>query len=125
MICQSEDMMEQFEEKWKRFVGVILSYSRAIPFQTKELKQILEELGDDCDGKLDITCVHIFIHFLKVSTDNLTEVEHIAALKCVASFLVPKRKKQGSKDRYTVIPFLLINVPVSWIYCNHVGAHKI
>ena len=63
MICQSEDMMEQFEEKWKRFVGVILSYSRAIPFQTKELKQILEELGDDCDGKLDITCVHIFIHF--------------------------------------------------------------
>ncbi|XP_065890195.1 uncharacterized protein [Dysidea avara] len=46
---QSEDMMEQFEEKWKRFVRVIMSYSRAIPFQTKELKQILEELGDDCD----------------------------------------------------------------------------
>jgi len=43
------------KENWKRFVGVIIAYSKAIPFQTKELKQILEDLGGDYDGKLDST----------------------------------------------------------------------
>ena len=48
--------MDQFEENWKRFVGIIIiAYSKAIPFQTKELKQILEDLGGDYDGKLDST----------------------------------------------------------------------
>ena len=65
MICQSEDMLEQFEENWRKFVGVILSYSKTIPFQTKELKQILEELGDDYDGKFDsmCVCIHIIMFF--------------------------------------------------------------
>ena len=56
------------------------------------------------------------VKFLTVSTNSLTEVDHITALKCVASFLVPKRTKQEKKDRYAVIPYLLIDVPLSFMY---------
>ena len=48
---------------------------------------------------------------LFIFTDELTEVENITALKCVASFLLPKRKKQD-KDNNVAIPLLLIDVPV-------------
>ena len=55
---------------------------------------------------------------LTASTDNPTEVDHMIALKCLASFLVPKRKKQYKNDHYTVVPFFLIDVPVSFAYYN-------
>ena len=40
---------------------------------------------------------------------------HWGSLKCLASFLVCKRKKQEKNDRYTVV---LIDVPVSFAYYN-------
>lgn len=48
--------------------------------------------------------------------DELTDAEHIAALKCLASFLLIKPKKKKVDDQslspYTAIPFLLVDAPV-------------
>lgn len=38
-----------FEDNWQNYAQVILRYSKSIPFQTKELKEILKYLDDDDD----------------------------------------------------------------------------
>ena len=56
----------------------------------------------------EVVTLHIIVFVL---IGELTEVENIAALKCMASFLLPKRRKQGDKDIYATIP-LLIDIPI-------------
>ena len=72
MICQCEEIIDQFEEKWKSFVGVIISYSKAIPFQTKELKLILDELGDDYKGMFTGGCACSLMY----ASDSLHRQSH-------------------------------------------------
>ena len=50
-----------------------------------------------------------------IIVDKLTDDEHVASLKCLASFLLIKPKKKKVDDRsssYTAIPHLLIDAPV-------------
>ena len=53
MLCQSEGSMKAFEENWEKYTKIILSYSKSIPFQTKELRKILEELDGDHNGNFN------------------------------------------------------------------------
>ena len=47
MICYIERTTSMFEEKWKFYVQIILAYRKSIPFQSKQLKEILKYLDDD------------------------------------------------------------------------------
>ena len=76
------------------------SFVEAMPFQTKEFKLILDELGDDCKGKFTSGCDVQSCMLLSASTDNPTEVDHITALKCLASWL-------GERNRRKMIVTLL------------------
>ena len=49
MICHTESTASMFEDNWKNYAQVILTYTKSIPFQTKELKEILKYLDDDDD----------------------------------------------------------------------------
>lgn len=110
MICDSEDTVKTFEDNWEKYARIILSYSRSIPFQTKELKKVLE--GVDGNPKGELVTENCYVYYNVIVIGELTEVENIAALKCMASFLLTKRRKQDDKDSYVAIPLLLIDVPV-------------
>ena len=51
MICRSGDTFKAFKGKWEKYARIILSYSKSIPFQTKELKGILGDVDIDGDSK--------------------------------------------------------------------------
>ena len=57
----------------------------------------------------------------------MEEARPLSALKCLASFLVPKVKKQADKQSsYTAIPNLLIDTPVRitrYTYIIHVASY--
>ena len=52
MICDIEDTAEAFEENWQKYARIILSYSKSIPFQTKQLKEVLEGVDGNPKGEL-------------------------------------------------------------------------
>lgn len=50
--------------------------------------------------------------------DDLTEKKCITALKCLASFLIAKAKKRDdNQPSFTVIPYLLLDVPIRYCFC--------
>lgn len=44
MICNIEKSSSLFEDNWKKYVSIIMKYSKTV--QVKEIKTVLENLGD-------------------------------------------------------------------------------
>ena len=59
MICNIEKSSSLFEENWKKYVSIILKYSKTV--QAKEIKAALENLDsfDDDNGKAKICILEI------------------------------------------------------------------
>ena len=72
MICNIEKSSSLFEDNWKKYVGIILKYSKTV--QVKEIKAALENLDDfndddDDNGKLSSAACCLYIHIIRyVST---------------------------------------------------------
>jgi len=60
MICQSEETVKAFEDDWKKYSKIFLSYSKSIPFQTKELRKVLEDVDRDPNGMFEETRIILY-----------------------------------------------------------------
>ena len=68
MICNIEKSSSMFEENWKKYISIILKYSKTV--QVKEIKAALENLDyfnnddddDDDNGKLSNAACYIYIY---------------------------------------------------------------
>ena len=74
-----------------------------------------------------LVLIKLLYAYLIMVVDELTDAEHIAASKCLASFLLIKPKKKKVDDQsmspYTAIPFLLVDAPVCFpLYFNSIIA---
>ena len=74
MICNIEKSSSLFEDNWKKYVGIILKYSKTV--QVKEIKAALEYLDnfdddDDDTGKLShAACCYLYIYCAQISVNK-------------------------------------------------------
>ena len=61
MICDLEDTAKAFEDNWDKYARIILSYSQSIPFQTKQLKEVLE--GMDANPKGELVTENFYVYY--------------------------------------------------------------
>ncbi len=47
MICCVEGTASLFDDNWRKYAHIMLSYGKSIPSQTKELKEILKSIGNN------------------------------------------------------------------------------
>lgn len=50
MVCNMEKTFSLFEDKWKKYVGIVLKYSETV--QARDIQKALASLhGNDCDDE--------------------------------------------------------------------------
>ena len=76
MICNIEKSSSLFEDNWKKYVSIILKYSRTV--QVKEIKAALESLDnfddDDGDDTGKAACCYLYIYAIVMC---ITKTFHI------------------------------------------------
>ena len=60
MICCTEGTASLFDDNWRKYSYMILAYSKSIPSQTKELKEILKSIDQNSsdNGKLMVSFMY-------------------------------------------------------------------
>ena len=119
LISHTDNIQERFEVEWDKYVRIILKYALSHETPTKDLRHAMRSFVSlEDDGKSICMCFFSFcdsgltlwVSFL--STDELTEVEHLTCLRVLGAFLTLKTRKKVENPKVDV-SHLLMEVVVS------------